>query len=536
MGLPALNRLMSMQRDRRRRPTQGRNGLVTSSLAKRKDSPCIHDENSRIDKKSRYSGPPLLEDIWHHIHSLLPLRDAARVACVSHSFRSSWSCFPNLSLTRETLGLDDGMDGLSCPCEVAMDLARKTDHILKNHSGIGVKALKLEICDFPFFNTSCDLDRWLHIAVKPGIEELDLQLIESHAALCQEKSHAALCRKISEKSHAIVYNFPCSLLDGSGKSIQQLYLNNCALRPTVALGRLRSLTSLNFFYVRITENELRCLFSSSIALEKLTLRSCDELFFLEIPSLLQRLSHLVVEDCRNLEVIKSKAPHLYSFGYRGTLVRLSLGDSLQNLYIDASDQDVVHHACADLLHVVPNLEALEISSYYPMDTLVVPGKFLHLQRLCIGFLTTDYDYLSLVSLLDACPSLETFVLSVEPDRVRQESVLGNSSHNLIQMPGHMHRNIKDVHIIGFCSATSMVELTCHILENVKSLEYLTLSTSGDDEILCSKSENGICLRMNKYMKMEARKALLAVERHILGKVPSTVELEVVKPCSRCNTL
>ncbi|KAF7066337.1 hypothetical protein CFC21_072338 [Triticum aestivum] len=390
-------------------------------------------------------------------------------------------------LTRETLGLDDGMDGLSCPCEVARDLARKTDHILKNHSGIGVKALKLEICDFPLFNTSCDLDRWLHIAVKPGIEELDLQLIVSHAALCREKSHAALCRKISQKSHATVYNFPCSLLDGSGKSIQQLYLNNCALRPT-------------------------------------------------IPSLLQQLSHLVVEECRNLEVIKSKAPHLYSFGYRGTLVRLSLGDSLQNLYIDASDQDVVHHACADLLDVVPNLEALEISSYYPMDTLVVPGKFLHLQRLCIGLFTPDYDYLSLVSLLDACPSLETFVLSVEPDRVRQESVLGKSSHNLIQMPGHMHRNIKDVHIIGFCSANSMVELTCHILENVKSLEYLTLSTSGDDEILCSKSENGICLRMNKYMRMEARKALLAVERHILGKVPSTVELEVVKPCSRCNTL
>ena len=47
-----------------------------------------------------------------------------------------------------------------------------------------------------------------------------------------------------------------------------------------------------------------------------------------------------------------------------------------------------------------------------METLVVPGKFLHLQHLCIGTFTPDYDYLSLVSLLDACPSLETFVLSV----------------------------------------------------------------------------------------------------------------------------
>uniref|UniRef100_A0A8R7QHD3 At1g61320/AtMIF1 LRR domain-containing protein n=1 Tax=Triticum urartu TaxID=4572 RepID=A0A8R7QHD3_TRIUA len=170
------------------------------------------------------------------------------------------------------------------------------------------------------------------------------------------------------------------------------------------------------------------------------------------------------------------------------------------------------------------------------DTLVVPGKFLHLQCLCIGAFNPDYDYLSLVSFLDACPSLETFILSVDADRVRQESVLAESSHDLRQMPGHVHRNIKDVFIIGFCSAKSMVELTCHMLENAKSLEYLTLNTSSNPEISCSDSENGRCLPMSKHMRKEARKALLAVERYILGKVPCSVELEVVKPCSRCNTL
>ncbi|VAI19302.1 unnamed protein product [Triticum turgidum subsp. durum] len=125
---------------------------------------------------------------------------------------------------------------------------------------------------------------------------------------------------------------------------------------------------------------------------------------------------------------------------------------------------------------------------------------------------------------------------VDADRVRQESVLAESSHDLRQMPGHVHRNIKDVFIIGFCSAKSMVELTCHMLENAKSLEYLTLNTSSNPEISCSDSENGRCLPMSKHMRKEARKALLAVERYILGKVPCSVELEVVKPCSRCNTL
>ncbi|XBH70976.1 hypothetical protein VPH35_098526 [Triticum aestivum] len=504
MGLLAFNRLMSMQRGRHRRPTQGRNGSVTS-VAKRKGS---HDDNSRSDKKLRYSGPSLPEAVWHHIHSLLPLRDAAHVACMSHSFRRSWRCFPNLNLTRETLGLKGGVDGISS--KIALDLAKRTDHILKNHSGVGVKALKLEIREFPFFSTSCDdLNRWLGIAVRPGIEELYLQL---------------------HSSHADVYNFPCTLLlDGSGKSIRHLHLGECAFRPTAGVGCLRSLNSLELYDVHITGDVLMCLLSSSVALEKLTLAYCDELIFLEIPSLLQRLSHLVVHDCLNLEVIKNKAP----YSPAGAAVASHL---LQNLDIDASGWDVIHYAGAKLPCMVPNLEALNIHSSYVRDILVVPGKFLHLQHLCIGAFTPDYDYFCLASLLDACPSLETFILSAEPDCMEQESVLGDSFHDLRQMPGHMHRNIKDVQIIGFCSAKSMVELTCHILENSKLLKRLKLSTCYNGEILCSYNNNGKCLPMSRGMIMEAHKALLAVERYILGKVPSTVELKVEEPCSRCNAL
>ena len=44
-------------------------------------------------------------DIWCHVHSLIPMRDFARVACVSHTFQNAWLEHPNLILTRETLGL-----------------------------------------------------------------------------------------------------------------------------------------------------------------------------------------------------------------------------------------------------------------------------------------------------------------------------------------------------------------------------------------------------------------------------------------------
>lgn len=48
------------------------------------------------------------------------------------------------------------------------------------------------------------------------------------------------------------------------------------------------------------------------------------------------------------------------------------------------------------------------------NTSVLRSKFLHLKKLIIRprTVTFSYDYFSLVSLLDACPSLETLILDV----------------------------------------------------------------------------------------------------------------------------
>lgn len=41
-----------------------------------------------------------------HIHALMPLQDAARAACISHTFLQSWRCYPILTFTLKALGLD----------------------------------------------------------------------------------------------------------------------------------------------------------------------------------------------------------------------------------------------------------------------------------------------------------------------------------------------------------------------------------------------------------------------------------------------
>lgn len=94
-------------------------------------------------------------------------------------------------------------------------------------------------------------------------------------------------------------------------------------------------------------------------------------------------------------------------------------------------------------------------------------------------------------------------------------------------------------INGFCSAKSMVELTCHILENATTLESLTVDTlfsaiAPGNKIRCSERKNGECMHFHKKRILEAHEALMAVKRHILGRVPSTVTLNVGEPRSRCS--
>ena len=279
-----------------------------------------------------------MQDIWHHIHSLMPMRDAARAACVSRSFLGSWRCHPNLNFSKYTLGLNES----ACQKdESARFFYIKVDHILKKHSGIGLKKLKIQINSDYSSKDSCFLNRWLQKAVTPGIEELTLILVPFSAK----------------------YNFPCSLLlNGRGDSIRYLHLTRCSFRPTVTLG-LRGLTRLHLCLVRITGDVLGCLLSHSFALEQLELRNCDRIVCLKVPRLLQRLNYLEVRGCAKLKVIDNEAPNVSSFTFGGdSTVQLSLGETLQMKSLTMDRYGSVFYARAELPSSMPNLEALTIHS------------------------------------------------------------------------------------------------------------------------------------------------------------------------------
>uniref|UniRef100_A0A0A9B599 F-box domain-containing protein n=1 Tax=Arundo donax TaxID=35708 RepID=A0A0A9B599_ARUDO len=502
MGMPALQRLMSLQRDRQRQ-IRAQNGSIVS-VNKRKAS--LYKQNgdgdSQAGKIRRCSIPELPEDIWGHIHSLMPLRDAARAACLSRAFLRSWRCHPNLTFNKDVLSSKAHARG--------GNFGHTIDRILRNHSGIGVKILNFELHGIPYQN----LDSWLQVALTPGIEELTL-------TLCRSK---------------IKFDFPCSLLsDGTRNSIRSLELGFCAFRPTAELGPLRSLTSMCLHYVRITGDELECLLSKSLALKQLDLSDCMEIICLKIPCVLQQFSCLRVHGCWRLREIESKAPNLSTLDFSGK-VKLSLGETLRMKNLSMLCSNVICFARAELPSIMPNLERLHIrSDDEVVSTPMLQAKFFYLKHLTIcmrsGTFSPSYDYFSLVSFLDASPSLETLILDVSQEHMEHESVFGQSSH-LRHMAEHHHCCLKSVKITGFNSAKSLVELICQVLKNAVSLEYITLDTLYGWR--CSDENFERCFPMGKSILREASRALAAIRAHIEDRVPATAKLTVLEPCSRCH--
>ncbi|KAF0915668.1 hypothetical protein E2562_037720 [Oryza meyeriana var. granulata] len=393
----------------------------------------------------------------------MPLRDAARAACVSHAFLQSWRCYPYLIFSKEVLGLEENAFR---EAEITRDLISKVDHILQRHSGIGVKKLKLDFLSATNVDSS-SIDSWLHRAVTPGIEELTLKLpLDSNAE----------------------YSFPCSLLSNrNANSIRDLQLSFCAIRSTVDLGCLRTLTTLYLYSVRITGSELECLLSNSLSLEWLTMVGCKEIVWLKIPCLLKRLHSLRVNECKMLKVIESYAPNLSTICFSGHVVQMLGSLQVKTLKMSCFHQcNILRYAGTKLLCIVPNVEELRISSR----------------------------------------------AEISQDRMKHASVFGDSAQ-LRQMPEHRHDTLKKFKIYGFCSAKSLVDLTCHILETTSSLKRVKLDTSYG-YARCYAS--GRCYPYYTEQIMEARNAVLAVETYIMGKVPPTVKFNLVQPCSRCRAL
>ncbi|TVU43583.1 hypothetical protein EJB05_10063 [Eragrostis curvula] len=217
---------------------------------------------------------------------------------------------------------------------------------------------------------------------------------------------------------------------------------------------------------------------------------------------------------------------------------------------EVKEKDVQGQSFQSWLQVVvkPGIEEIEL--YMPrgftlynfpeIKTPIPSGKYLQLKFLSVfAFPGSTFDFLSLVSFLHACPSLETFVMDVSYCRFivpllncEWVSIFTDPS-DLRTMPMYRHDKLKNVQFVAFIHARQYIEFACHFLEFATSLERFTLNTIYG-MTRCCVSKTGKCRSITKFEVTRSEASALAIERYVRPKAPSTVLLNVWGPCSSCH--
>ncbi|XP_073364227.1 uncharacterized protein [Aegilops tauschii subsp. strangulata] len=345
------------------------------------------------------------------------------------------------------------------------------------------------------------------------------------------------------------YNFPCSLLSSSNRgrsTITSLSIAGCGLHSLDRVGCLISLCVVHLHRMRVTGEQLICFLSTCPSLQDLQLSYCNDMVCLKIPHSLSRLKLLLVRNCNSLQTIGCDAPQLKSFGYDGLpTTQICLGDSsplVREMRMSGMDDEptgMLCYATTKLPSVAPNISSLVLSSCFEIATPMKKlNKFRRLKYLEIQLHTPrrcpDFDFYSLVSILNACPVLATFILRVkmrDADDAIPGDPDGDSSPRKTHMRGQGHRKLKNVLMRGFPSAKGLVELTSHILETAASLKRLVLDTAYGCH---TRDCIGICSPLTRKALLEAQKAVDVIKTYIEGKVPSSVKFRLIEPCAKCH--
>jgi len=97
--------------------------------------------------------------------------------------------------------------------------------------------------------------------------------------------------------------------------------------------------------------------------------------------------------------------------------------------------------------------------------------------------------------------------------IHEECLIFADPVDLRQMQELHHHNLRNVSITGFSSAKSLVELTCHVLKSIISLECLTLEAP-QSCVRCSDPANksGKCSPLALDILMEGHRAVMAIRK------------------------
>ncbi|XP_050250411.1 F-box/LRR-repeat protein At1g55660-like [Quercus robur] len=274
------------------------------------------------------------------------------------------------------------------------------------------------------------LDQWITDAVNMGaLHTLDINLSFGLHPYCEAYYG----------NHEKFYDFPSRLLPKEKFStIRHLTLKCCNLTPSCSFDGLVSLRSLALDIVTLTGSFLKDMLSHGLELEQLSLKRLRMDRDCKLNIDLSKLKYLAIVDCERLRGINiNGAVELNEFFFAGKHEYCSFKNvpKLVNVSFNCNTDDDyggVLNVLTKFGHRLPQLEILNLHGRTPYIVLsdVIPQAF-------------------------------------KADVVRQIRKPTKSNH----------KNLRILHLEGFCGNIIELELTLHVLKRCKALEKIVIDPS-----------------------------------------------------------
>ncbi|XP_058200023.1 F-box/LRR-repeat protein At3g58900-like isoform X4 [Rhododendron vialii] len=386
--------------------------------------PDIPISNRGIDIKPNDRLTELPNEIFSFILSFLSIRDAVKARVLSRRCRHVFPSILHLEFDfHSVLGTNyegrHSNEDSDISSEARAKFAAGVDQFFEIYKGEKINSLR--ICFALGNEHACYVDRWIAFAIRRNTEKLDLDFSANQINPFYYFPGQLLPETL--------YDFPCQFLPEANTSqLKHLYLNSCNLRPAPHhVGRLTPLKTLDLENMVLDQSSAKSIFSGFLNLEWLRLKniSLPETFCIDAPSL--HLETLILHDCYGVKKIEVSSIGLTTFEYIGRV------KSFTFLNVPQLEKVHIRFMCAylngtrymfnGLANDLPQLQTLSLV-LTTVELLPVPTsirRFNHLKQLELFVVkSSDFNLLSLTSLLNAAPLLQKFHVSVSHQNLSYE--------------------------------------------------------------------------------------------------------------------
>ncbi|KAK9989869.1 hypothetical protein SO802_030108 [Lithocarpus litseifolius] len=410
----------------------------------------------------------LPDDILTDILSSLTLRDSVKARLLSPRWRHISAPISTLQFDLFTMfGIEyDENKGYfdTLPANFVNELKPRfltaVDQFLQQYRAPKIGTLKVHFCLGNEY--ASHIDNWVAFAARMEAKKIDFYF----SSFYQRNEN---------------YSFPCHLLNSH---LKHLRLGACTFRPSPEhRNLLSSLATLDLSNVILdTNNDVESILSGCLNLECLVLRNCrlpmrlcihgHQLFKLKTLIVHQNVPHFPWH-------IELNSIDLETFEFRGflgtfTFVAVPCLEKV-NMYFFPESVDVLHSVFNELPSNLPRLQnlSLTLGSKNALPIPEIMPTFTRLKQLELSVLvTTSFDLLPIIFILNASPILEKFYL-----KLRRMSSSGQIQTR--ECSNRLHLHLKDIRISGFYEQSNVMEVAIYLLKNAVALERMVVDVKDD---------------------------------------------------------